>query len=104
MATTDQPKQALLRAQEVKGEMFQLRQRIRAGGSEHGPEIAGRVILDGSSPMSFEKLLRAVPDIGRIKAEKMLRKARIHPLDRVDSSRVDINRRMLLVDLLLRRS
>jgi hypothetical protein len=104
MTVQDQQRIALDKANTTRVEMSRLRREIRNAGHYDGPAIAARVVMTKGTAMTFWRLLLAVPAIGEIKAEKMLRTARINPTHHVDSRMVDQRRRMLLADLLLGRS
>ena len=91
-----QPLQALELAQEARLEAARLRASIRAGGRTGGAERAARAVLAGTSPMPFYRLLRAVPRVGKTRADRMCAIARINPQARVDAKLVDARRRELL--------
>jgi hypothetical protein len=102
MATVEQRTLALERAKEVKLATAQLRASIRAGGRTIGATRAARAVRDGQSPMTFYRLLTAVPRIGHTRANTMLDVARINPEARVNADRIGPRRRALLVGELLR--
>jgi hypothetical protein len=102
MAATEQQALALERAKEVKLAAMQLRASIRAGGRTIGATRAARAVRDGATPMTFYRLLTAVPRIGHTRANTMLAAARINPEARVNAERIDAKRRALLVGELLR--
>jgi hypothetical protein len=97
-----QREMALERANEARLSVAALRAAIRAAGPAGGAERAARATLDARAPITFYRLLVAIPRVGHQRAQTMLSRAGVNPEARVDAERVDRRRRELLAGELLR--
>lgn len=92
---------ALSRAHAAKLAHAQLRAAIRASGRRAGARRAAETVQASDSTMRFFDLLRAIPTVGEGHARRMLGRARISPVARVNSDLITAHQRDVLIGELI---
>lgn len=99
----EQRQHALERANETRTQLMLLKAEIKHAGRIEGAALAAEVIDAGEQPIPFDRLLMAIPLVGRTKTIRMLRDAGISPWRKVSDEMVTKAQRGRLIYMLLTR-